>query len=105
MLARHPGVRQAAVIVREDVAGRPRLVAYVVGREATPLSSIELRGFLRQQLPDYMVPSFFIPLERMPTTPNGKVDRAALPAPSGDRPESDREYVPPPVPPAAAAER
>jgi amino acid adenylation domain-containing protein len=95
VLARHPGVREVAAIVREDVAGRPRLVAYVVGREGNPPSSTELRSFLRQQLPEYMVPSFFISLERMPTTPNGKVDRAALPAPSEDRPESDREYVPP----------
>ncbi|HSU80993.1 MAG TPA: phosphopantetheine-binding protein, partial [Thermoanaerobaculia bacterium] len=71
------------------------LVAYVVGEEGKAPSASELRGFLRQHVPDYMVPAFFIPLESLPMTPNGKVDRAALPAPSSDRPDSEREYVTP----------
>ncbi|HVR99225.1 MAG TPA: amino acid adenylation domain-containing protein, partial [Thermoanaerobaculia bacterium] len=70
-LARHPGVAEAAVVVRED-----RLVAYV----APGPDAAELRAFLRERLPEYMVPSSWVVLERLPRTPNGKVDRRALPA-------------------------
>jgi amino acid adenylation domain-containing protein len=78
----HTGVREATVIAREDSAGQRRLVAYVVARQGDqpPLPS-ELRGYLTERMPAYMVPSQLVMLERMPLTPNGKVDRAALPAP------------------------
>lgn len=79
-LAAHDSVREAVVMVREDVPGDPRLVAYVIASNGT-VSPPELRDSLRRHLPDYMVPAHFVVLDRFPQTPNGKVDRKALPAP------------------------
>jgi amino acid adenylation domain-containing protein len=84
VLARHPDVREAAVLAREDEPGEKRLVAYVAARQAPPTER-ELRGFLREKLPEYMVPAAFVLLPGLPTTAHGKVDRAALPAPSACR--------------------
>jgi amino acid adenylation domain-containing protein len=81
VLNRHPGVQQTVVVAREDIPGDKRLVAYLVpARQPAPTSS-ELRSFLRRQLPEYMLPSAFVILETIPLTPNGKVDRRALPPP------------------------
>jgi aryl carrier-like protein len=91
----HPGVSEVAALVREDVAAGPRLVLYVAGRREAAPSSAELRAFLAERLPEYMVPSHVVALESMPLNPNGKVDRAALPAPARGRPDSDRRTVPP----------
>ncbi|HUB27227.1 MAG TPA: phosphopantetheine-binding protein, partial [Tepidisphaeraceae bacterium] len=80
VLLQHPTVTAAVAIARDDAPGEERLVAYVVGRDGAASAS-ELREFLRSKLPDYMVPSAFVPLDEIPLTPNGKVDRNALPAP------------------------
>lgn len=86
-LASHPNVRQAVVELREDYQNEKRLVAYVVSAiPASTPSESELRNFLKQTLPEYMIPAALVVLDRLPLTPNGKVDRKALPAPpSGDR--------------------
>ncbi|MFE3531410.1 amino acid adenylation domain-containing protein, partial [Streptomyces sp. NPDC059144] len=80
VLAGHPAVAQAAVVLREDRPGDRRLVAYAVPREPG-LTGRELRGYASRSLPDYMVPAAVVLVEAMPTTVNGKLDRAALPEP------------------------
>jgi amino acid adenylation domain-containing protein/non-ribosomal peptide synthase protein (TIGR01720 family) len=77
----HPEVRQAVVIAREEAGGERALVAYVVPEGAEPPAPSELRSYLREWLPEVMVPSRFVPLQALPLTPNGKVDRRALPEP------------------------
>jgi len=94
LLSQHPNVRETVVQVREDFPGEKRLVAYVVPQEQSPTVS-ELRSFLKQNLPEYMVPSVFLLLNALPLTPNGKVDRKSLPAPDTGRPELEGVFVPP----------
>jgi amino acid adenylation domain-containing protein len=85
VLAQHPSVQETVVMVREDPPGDKRLVAYVVPHlEPAPTPS-ELRRFLSQKLPEYMVPAVFVTLETLPRLPNRKVDRRALPAPDTSR--------------------
>ncbi|HEU5161118.1 MAG TPA: condensation domain-containing protein, partial [Streptosporangiaceae bacterium] len=79
-LARHPAVAESVVLVRQDEPGRKQLVAYLVVASTAPPSG-ELREFLAGTLPEYMVPSVFVALDELPLSPNGKVDRKALPAP------------------------
>jgi thioesterase domain-containing protein len=83
-LARHPGVRQAVVMAREDAPGHPRLVAYVVPAEWPGPDAAELRGFLKSRLPDPLLPAAFVMLRELPRTPSGKVHRQALPVPTGN---------------------
>jgi len=89
-LARHPEIRQAVALLRQDGPGAGQLVAYVVLESVVPdgaePTSAELRRELAEQLPQYMVPSAFVFLDELPTLPNGKVDRKALPAPEAARP-------------------
>ncbi len=81
LLQRHEGVENCAVTVREDRPGEKRLVGYAVRKTGLHLSSAELREYLRAKLPEYMVPATLVFMDRFPITPNGKVDRKALPAP------------------------
>ncbi|MDZ8087066.1 MAG: amino acid adenylation domain-containing protein [Nostoc sp. DedQUE12b] len=81
ILLQHPVVREAAVILREEESGSKRLVAYVVPQQKPAPATNELRSFLQQKLPEYMIPNVFVVLEELPLTPSGKVDRRHLPAP------------------------
>ena len=81
VLQQHAAVREAVVIVREDVAEQRELVGYVVAAEGETVASSELRQYLKERLPDYMVPSWLVWLAELPLTPNGKIARRALPAP------------------------
>jgi amino acid adenylation domain-containing protein len=94
----HPDVKEAVVAAHSDV-GDKRLVAYVVGREAeeSALTSA-LRRHLDERLPAYMMPARFVVLERMPLTPNGKIDRRALPSPAAARPDLGHPFVAPSTP-------
>jgi amino acid adenylation domain-containing protein len=94
VLAQHAGVRESVVVAREDDRGNTRLVAYVVATNGN-LQIAELRNYLRQRLSEYMVPSAIVRLEVFPLTPNGKLDRKALPAPDGAGYEAEGPYVAP----------
>ncbi|MDF5706500.1 MAG: amino acid adenylation domain-containing protein [Nostoc sp. S4] len=94
-LTQHPTIREAVVVVKEDVCGDKWLVAYIVcEHELVPILS-ELRSFLKQNLPDYMVPTAFVPMKSLPLTPNGKVDRQALPVSDNLRPQLEATYIKP----------
>jgi len=80
-LRQHRGINDAVVVAREDTPGDKCLVAYFVPWQEAPAAVSELRDFLKEKLPEYMVPSAFVALEAMPLTPNGKINRRALPAP------------------------
>jgi amino acid adenylation domain-containing protein len=94
-LARHPAVRQAAIVARQAPAGDTRLVAYVVLAEGAETAASDLRRFLAGKLPEFMVPSSFVVLDALPVTPSGKVDRRSLPALEEIRTEPARDRVPP----------
>jgi hypothetical protein len=81
-LSKHPDVRETVVLARESQTGEKRLVAYLTTDRKTAVTTKELRGFLANELPEYMVPSAFVTLESLPLTSNGKVDRRALPEPN-----------------------
>ncbi len=93
-LGQHPAVRQAAVVARDDAPGGKRLVAYV----AAESTADELRRFLKDKLPDHMVPAIFVMLDALPLMPNGKIDRRALPAPDRSRRELDKPFEAPRAP-------
>lgn len=95
VLDRHPHIAESVVTLYEPVPGDRRLVAYLVPDADGAPATEELRRFLERELPSYMVPSAFIPLEALPLTANGKVDHKRLPSPEGLRAASDEEYVAP----------
>jgi amino acid adenylation domain-containing protein len=96
-IAQHTAVRETVVIAREDVPDQKYLAAYIVPNHSYAIASSELRGFLKQKLPDYMIPGVFVVLDALPLTPNGKVDRRALPAPEF-QPELQQSLLAPRTP-------
>jgi amino acid adenylation domain-containing protein len=96
-LGQHDAVLLAVVALRED-RGEKQLVAYWVPRPGASATAASLRSHLQAVLPSYMVPSAFVTLARLPMTVNGKLDRAALPAPTGARPDLTSEFVAPRTP-------
>ncbi|MDZ7401244.1 MAG: amino acid adenylation domain-containing protein [candidate division KSB1 bacterium] len=95
VLHEHPSIQDATVIVREDIPGDSRIVAYFVPKPGESVEPGALRRYLRDRLPDYMVPSYMISMEQLPLTPSGKVDRRALPAPDRSRPDLESRYQAP----------
>ena len=94
VLGQYPGTQECAVVAREIGSGETRLIAYLVQNPtAAKASATGLRDFLKQKLPDYMIPARFIVLDKLPLTPNGKLDRRALPA--VDTLHSAERYVAP----------
>jgi surfactin family lipopeptide synthetase A len=95
VLAAHPAVRELVVMAREDLPGDKRLVAYIVPEDEQRITASELRNFLRDKLPDYMLPAVFVMLDELPLNPNRKVDRRALPAPDHSRPDVQTAFIAP----------
>jgi amino acid adenylation domain-containing protein len=91
-LGNYPGLKQTAVQVREEGTGLKRLVAYAMAEDEFVLRPYELRTFLKRRLPEPMIPAQFVILSEMPLTPNGKVDRSALPASPPSRPELEQPF-------------
>lgn len=94
-LDKHASVKQAVVVAREDEPGDKRLVAYCLPHDGKNINAGELRKFLSDKLPEYMMPSAFVQMENFPRTPSGKIDRRNLPAPSNKRPELGNVFVAP----------
>ena len=98
VLRGYPNICEAVVVLREDEQGQKRLVAYLQ-RSAHPSPDAGiLQQFLKTKLPDYMMPSSFVVLDKFPLTPNGKINRKALPAPVSDRADSKQPFTPPRTP-------
>jgi len=98
VIGQQPTVRECAVVAREFTPGDQRVIAYVVLQPRLAPNSTILRDFLKEQLPDYMIPSAFVFLESLPRTPNGKIDRRALPAPTEVPVEAPLAYIGPRTP-------
>ena len=94
-LLTHPGIKQGVVSVREDRPGDVRLVAYIVAEPGQDVTVTEVRKHLRSSLPEYMIPQHVVELDALPMTPNGKIDRKALPSPLGGGGFEEEEYVAP----------
>lgn len=95
ILDRHPLVSASAVVAREHAGGEKRLVGYIIPAEGAELKDSSLREFLRQYLPEYMLPGIFVQITGLPVGSQGKLDRAALPAPSDDNIIRDEAFVAP----------
>ncbi|HET8842181.1 MAG TPA: amino acid adenylation domain-containing protein, partial [Ktedonobacteraceae bacterium] len=92
-ISQHPGTRECVVLLREDASDEPRLVAYIVTQPQQTIEIQEIRSFLQERLPAYMLPSAIIFLPVLPLTSNGKVDRSALPEPEGEHSSVGLAYV------------
>jgi amino acid adenylation domain-containing protein len=97
-LNQHPSIRESIVLARERVPGDKNLVAYVVAKQGAAPTTSDLRSFVKQKLPEWMVPSVFVLLDALPITPNGKVDRKSLPTAGPQRPELTQRYAEPRTP-------
>ncbi|MEJ2633925.1 MAG: amino acid adenylation domain-containing protein [Calditrichia bacterium] len=95
VLNQHPKIKEALILAQEDTPGNKRLVAYIISAEKPDPSVSKLRSFLKEKLPEYMIPSAFVFLEKFPLNPNGKINRKALPLPELIRPNLSKEFVPP----------
>ncbi len=95
VLTAYPDVLESVVLAREDTPGEKRLVAYMVVKPNTSPAVNKIRSTLQHNLPDYMLPTAWVFLDEMPLTPNGKVNRLALPAPDLKRPDLSQRYVAP----------
>ena len=95
-LNQHPAVKESVVVLRErDLPGDKHLVGYFVPSQDSSPSVIDLRGFLRQKVPEYMMPAIFIAIDALPLSPNGKIDRSKLPPPGDSRPNLENAFVEP----------
>jgi amino acid adenylation domain-containing protein len=92
-LNRHPAIRESVVLARDEGEGDKRLTAYIVPKATAPTIT-ELREYLKQIIPEYMIPARFMVLPALPLTTNGKVDRRALPVPDDARPALDKNFTP-----------
>jgi len=95
ILNQYTDLKEIFVMVQEDIPGNKRIIAYIIPQPEAGLEINEVRSFLNEKLPDYMVPSAFVILEKFPVTPNGKIDRRALPAPDYDDAEREKKFVAP----------
>ncbi|OKH41541.1 hypothetical protein NIES2101_34185 [Calothrix sp. HK-06] len=100
IISLYPGIKQTVVMGKEDVSGNTRLIAYIVPKATSneinqKISTRELRNYLTEKLPEYMIPSTFMTLAAFPLTATGKIDRRALPAPEQVRQEREETYVAP----------
>lgn len=92
-LQQYPDIQESVVLAREDTPGEKRLVAYIVTSNHTSISISQVRKHLQEHLPEYMIPAVFVAMGTLPTTLNGKLDRAALPPPDSSRPDLDEVFT------------
>ena len=95
VLGQHDAVKENVVVAKSNGSGSKQIVAYVILQDELEATTSVLRRYLREKLPDYMIPSAFVTLDALPLTANGKIDRKSLPDPSGLRPELESTYVAP----------
>ena len=91
-LLRHPSLQAAVVVARQDADGDQRLCAYLVARPNTEIRIDELRAYLRERLPEHMLPAVFVEIKEIPLTAHGKLDKKSLPAPGHERPDFEKRY-------------
>lgn len=95
VIRQYTGIKEAIVVAREDTPGEKRLVAYILPEPEAPFTTQQLRHYLQNKLPGYMIPVVIMTLEYLPLSPNGKLDRRKLPTPSSERPGLEERYMPP----------